>query len=110
VGRTLLSLRFSDFEVTLSEVAGGEYLPLPRSKGGAFPSCSPSVGAPLLSQISLMNNGVLRRLRKLHLNVFIAIFLKRLYPHFLRCIRADEEAGYSKIGVNFIFPVANSRK
>jgi hypothetical protein len=33
-----------------------------------------------------------------------------LYPHFLRCIRADEEAGYSKIGVNFIFPVANSRK
>jgi hypothetical protein len=29
---TLLSLRFSAFEVTLSGVAGGEYLPLPRSK------------------------------------------------------------------------------
>jgi hypothetical protein len=68
-GQTLLSLRFSAFEVTLSGVAGGEYLPLPRSKGGAFPSCSPSVGAPLLSQISLINNSVLRKLRKLYVKI-----------------------------------------
>jgi len=32
-----LSLRFSASAVTLSGLAGGEYLPLPRSKGGAFP-------------------------------------------------------------------------
>ncbi len=35
--RTPLSLRFSAFEVTLSGLAGGEYLPLPASKGLAFP-------------------------------------------------------------------------
>jgi hypothetical protein len=63
---TLLSLRFSAFEVTLSGVTGGEYLPLPPLSAGAFPSCSPLVGAPLLSQISLMNNSVVRKLRKLH--------------------------------------------
>ncbi|UCH01055.1 MAG: hypothetical protein JSU78_03655, partial [Deltaproteobacteria bacterium] len=28
--------------------AGGEYLPLPRSKGGAFPFLLTSMGAPLL--------------------------------------------------------------
>ena len=32
-----LSLRFSASEVTLSGLAGGEYLPLPASKGLAFP-------------------------------------------------------------------------
>jgi hypothetical protein len=35
--RTPLSLRFSPSEVTLSRFAGGEYLPLPASKGPAFP-------------------------------------------------------------------------
>ena len=34
---TPLSLRFSACEVTLSGLAGGEYLPLPASKGPAFP-------------------------------------------------------------------------
>jgi len=29
-------------------LAGGEYLPLPRSKGGAFPFLLTSMGAPLL--------------------------------------------------------------
>ena len=32
-----LSLRFSTSGVTLSGLAGGEYLPLPVSKGPAFP-------------------------------------------------------------------------
>jgi len=36
-GRKPLSLRFSAFGVTLSGLAGGEYLPLPASKGLAFP-------------------------------------------------------------------------
>jgi hypothetical protein len=66
---TLLSLRFSAFEVTLSGVAGGEYLPLPRSKAlrwRGFPLLLTLGGAPLLPQISLMNNSVLRKLRKLH--------------------------------------------
>jgi hypothetical protein len=34
---TPLSLRFSAYGVTLSGLAGGEYLPLPASKGPAFP-------------------------------------------------------------------------
>jgi len=34
---TPLSLRFSPSEVTLLGLAGGEYLPLPASKGPAFP-------------------------------------------------------------------------
>jgi len=32
-----LSLRFNPSEVTLSGFAGGEYFPLPASKGLAFP-------------------------------------------------------------------------
>jgi len=32
-----LWLRFNAFEVTLTGFAGGEYLPLPRSQGPAFP-------------------------------------------------------------------------
>ena len=35
--RTPLPLRFHAFEVTLSGLAGGEYLPLPASEGLAFP-------------------------------------------------------------------------
>jgi hypothetical protein len=35
--RKPLSFRFPAFEVTLSGLAGGEYLPLPASKGLAFP-------------------------------------------------------------------------
>jgi len=41
--RTPLSLRFSASELTLSRFAGGEYLPLPASKGPAFPSPSASL-------------------------------------------------------------------
>jgi simple sugar transport system ATP-binding protein len=39
--------------VTLLGLAGGEFLPLPRSKGAAFPSCSPATGSPPLPLISL---------------------------------------------------------
>jgi len=91
-----LSLRFNAFEVTLSGFAGGEYLPLPPSKGPPFPFpsappfglpsamsaraewssgsktqdklCSPSMGTPLLRQITLMDKGVLRKLRKLRIH------------------------------------------
>ncbi len=34
---TLISLRSLALALTLSGLAGGEYLPLPRSKGGVFP-------------------------------------------------------------------------
>jgi len=44
--RTPLSFRFSAFEVTLSGFAGGEYLPLPASKGPAFPSLLTLDGYP----------------------------------------------------------------
>jgi hypothetical protein len=80
---TPLFLRFNTFKVTLSGFEGGEYLPLPASKGPAFPFpsatpfglssgsktqdklCSPSMGTPLLWQITLRNNGVpLKKVRK----------------------------------------------
>ena len=41
-----MSLRFHAFEVTLSGFAGGEYLPLPASKGLAFPSLLTLDGYP----------------------------------------------------------------
>jgi hypothetical protein len=44
--RTPLSLRFSASEVTLSGFAGGEYFPLPASKGPAFPSPLTLYGYP----------------------------------------------------------------
>jgi hypothetical protein len=37
-------------------------LPLPASEGPAFPS--PSMGTPLLQQISLMNNAVLEKIEE----------------------------------------------
>ena len=42
----LLSPRFRAFAVTLSGFADGEYLPLPRSKGGAFPFLLTFGGCP----------------------------------------------------------------
>jgi hypothetical protein len=61
-----LLLRFNTCEVTLSGFAGGEYSPLPASKGLAFPeACSPSKGTPLLRQITLRNNRVPQKTRKL---------------------------------------------
>ena len=71
-----MSLRFNASKVTPSEFADGEYLPLPASKGPAFPFpsappfglssgsktqdklCSPSMGTPPFQQITLRNNGV----------------------------------------------------
>jgi len=62
-----LFLHFNAFEVTLSEFAGGEYLPLPASKGPAFPFLlTLDEVPPLLQQITLRNNGVpLKKARKL---------------------------------------------
>jgi len=48
------------FEVTLSGLAGGEYLPLPASKG-------------LLQQFTLKDNGFLQRLRKLQVGKQIEV-------------------------------------
>jgi len=44
--RTPLSLRFSASEVTLSGLTGGECLPLPASKGPAFPFLLTLDGCP----------------------------------------------------------------
>jgi hypothetical protein len=55
---TPLFLCFNASEVTLSGFAGGEYLPLPASKGPAFPFLLTLDGSPLLQQITLRNNGV----------------------------------------------------
>jgi len=80
-----LSLHFSISEVTLSGLAGGEYFPLPASKGLVFPlrsaesfglssgskthveACLPSMGTPPLQEFALRNNGVLQKLRKLQI-------------------------------------------
>ena len=43
---TPLFLRFNASKVTLSGFAGGEYLPLPASKGPAFPSLLTLDGYP----------------------------------------------------------------
>jgi hypothetical protein len=54
-------------EVTLSGLAGGECLPLPVSlKDRPSPSCSPSMGTPLLQQISLRNTGLPLRTQEFH--------------------------------------------
>ena len=79
-----MSLRSDAPEVTLSRLAGGEYLPLRRSEGAAFPSrsaalghelgpngahdeaCSPAMG-PHFSRESLMDKGVLPANRKTYI-------------------------------------------
>jgi hypothetical protein len=39
------------------------------------------VGAPLLSQISLMNNSILRKLRKLHIPNLMDVFTLLIYDN-----------------------------
>ncbi len=50
---TPISLRSLALALTLSDLAGGEYLPLPRSKGGVFPFLLALDGSPTLPQASL---------------------------------------------------------
>jgi hypothetical protein len=57
--------------VTLPGFAGEEYLPLPRSKGGAFPFLLTLGGCPTASATSLRDNGVYWRVRKLHKRVLL---------------------------------------
>jgi hypothetical protein len=65
---TPLSVRSDALAVTLPGFAGEECLPLPRSKGGAFPFLLTLGGAPPLPRISLRDNGVDYKLRKLELH------------------------------------------
>jgi len=55
---TPLFLRFNASKVTLSGFAGGEYFPLPASKGPAFPFPLTLEGYPTSPPDSLRNNGV----------------------------------------------------
>ncbi len=55
---TLISLRSLALALTLSGLAGGEYLPLPRSEGGVFPFLLALDGAPPLPQTSLRDISV----------------------------------------------------
>jgi hypothetical protein len=67
--------------VTLSGLAGGHYLPLPASKGLAFPFLLTLHGyTPPLQQFTLKDNGFLQRLRKLQLCVLLTfrIFVIKL--------------------------------
>jgi hypothetical protein len=63
------SLRSQAHAVTLSAFAGGEFLPLPHSKGAAFPFLLILEGSPPLPQRrietagSLKNGGTPRKLR-----------------------------------------------
>jgi hypothetical protein len=50
---SLLSLRSEAHAVTLSGFAGGEFLPLPASKGRAFPFLLTLDGTPTASAMSL---------------------------------------------------------
>ena len=56
--RTSLSPRFRASGVTLSGLAGGESLPLPASKGPAFPFLLVRDGYPTPSAISLIDKAV----------------------------------------------------
>ena len=55
IDQKLLFSRFQAFAVTLSGLASGEYLPLPRSKGGAFPYLLTLDGGPTATPTSLEN-------------------------------------------------------
>jgi len=62
-----LSPRFRASRVTLSGLAGGESLPLPASKGPAFPFLLALDGYPTPSAISLIDKAVRSEQRKLHI-------------------------------------------
>ena len=66
-----MSLRFNASEVTLSGFAGGEYLPLPSSKGLAFPFLLTLDGSPPLQQITLRDKDFSSETQETSLIVFI---------------------------------------
>ena len=104
---TPLSLRFSPSEVTLSGFAGGEYLPLPASKGPAFPfpsaalrtsSAHPRWG-PHLSRnlrsgttVFSKNSGNSRHI-KIDTHYHVTISLSRC--HGSRCVSIEKKLTFS---------------
>jgi hypothetical protein len=65
--RTPLSPRFRASGVTLSGLAGGEYLPLPASKGPAFPFLFALDGYPTPFSNFAHRQDLRSELRKLHI-------------------------------------------
>jgi hypothetical protein len=59
----LMFLHFQGSTVTLSGFAMGEYLPLPRSKGGAFPSLLTLGGCPAAAAKFVQKHQVLLSLK-----------------------------------------------
>jgi len=67
-----LSPRFKAFAVTLSRFAGGEYLPFPRSKGGAFPFLLNLGGYPTAPSNFARGQGVLRSPSPLRMTCYVS--------------------------------------
>jgi hypothetical protein len=67
-----LSPRFRAFAVTLPGIAGGEYLPFPRSKGGAFPFLLNLGGYPTAPSNFARGHGVLRDPSPLRLTCYVS--------------------------------------
>ena len=67
-----LSPRFRAFAVTLSGFTGGEYLPFPRSKGGAFPLLLTIGGYPTAPSNFARGQGVLRVPSPLRLRCYVS--------------------------------------
>jgi hypothetical protein len=67
-----LSPRFRAFAVTLAKFAGGEYLPFPRSKGGAFPFLLTLSGYPTAPSNFARGQGALRGTSSLGLKCYVS--------------------------------------
>jgi hypothetical protein len=70
-----LSLRFRAFAMTLPVFADGECLPLPRSKGGAFPFLLTLGGYPTAPSNFARRQGVLRGPSTLRLTCYISLLI-----------------------------------
>ena len=70
-----LSPRFRAFAVTLPVFADGECLPLPRSKGGAFPFLLTFGGYPTAPSNFARGQGVLRGLSTPRMTCYISLLI-----------------------------------
>jgi hypothetical protein len=89
-----LSPRLRAFAVTLSWFAGGEYLPFPRSKGGAFPSLLILGGYPTAPSNFARGQGILRGPPPLRLIGYVSLLITEglhmdLLPLFILQILGD---------------------
>jgi len=94
--------------VTLPGFAGEKCLPLPRSKGGAFPFLLTLGGCPTASAMSLRDNGVHYKLRKPQESNLAIVALSNRNNEALEEAELFDKSLIDVLGIYFNYPDAGT--